>query len=81
MQHADHAAARHQRRPHHRLNPPGPQDRVQHRGVINTVGDDLPGGAAPGESPAHWDQNALAHLLLEPGRRGRDQLLGGIIEQ
>jgi hypothetical protein len=40
----------------------------------DTVEEDRPalGGDTLGESLAHWDQYALAYLLFQPGRRGRD---------
>ena len=83
VQHADHPAARHHRHAHHRLNSLGPQDRVQHGGVIHPVQDDrlVLGGDPPGEPAAYRDPHALADLLLQARGRRRDQLPGREIQQ
>ena len=83
MQHADHLAAGDQRHAHQGADPLGPQDRVQHRAVVDVVEDHrlVSGGDPPGKAPAHRDPHALAYLLLQPcGRRG-DQFSGREVQQ
>jgi len=38
-------------------------------------------GDPPGKPPPHRNADALAHLFLQPGGRGRDQLPGGKVQQ
>jgi hypothetical protein len=72
----DHPAASDQRHTHQGTDSLRPQDRVQHRRVIDVIEDHRPvlGGDTPGKAPAHRDPHALAHLLLQADRSGGDQL-------
>ena len=83
VQHADHPAASDQRYAYQGADPLRQQDRVQHGGVVNTIEDHrlVPGGDPPSEPPADRDPHALAHLLLQPGRRRGDQLPRGEVQQ
>ncbi len=76
VQHADHPAARHHRHAHHRLDALGPQDRVEHGGVVDVIQDHrlVRGGDPPGKPPADRDAHALVDLFLQPRGRGGDQL-------
>ena len=72
-----------QRDAEHRLDPLLAQDRVEHVRVIDVVEDHRPPfrGDAAGESAADRDADALLHLLLDPDRRPRDELVRLLVEQ
>lgn len=59
------------------------QNRIEHPGMVHAVEDDRSplGGDAPGEAAAHRDAHALADFLLQPARRGRDQLPGATVKE
>jgi hypothetical protein len=83
VEHPDRLAARHQRHAEERLDPLLAQDRVEDVGMVDVGQEDrLPQRRdPPREALAERDPDALLHLLLDPDRGARDQLVGGPVEQ
>src|SRR5205823_368417 len=80
---AAHLALDDERDAEHRLDALLPQDRVEDVSVVDVVEDHraLLGGDPAGEATSYRDADALLHLLLEPERRPRDELVRVLVEQ
>ena len=83
MEDAAHLSLDDERDAEHRLDPLLPQDRVEDVRVVDVVEDHRPllGGDPSGEAAADRDADALLHLLLDPERRARDELVRVLVEQ
>ena len=83
VEHAAHLSLDDERDAEHRLDPLLPQERVEDVRVVDVVEDHRPllGGDPSCEAAADRDADALLHLLLDPERRARNELVRFLVEQ
>ena len=83
VEHADHLIPDEQWHAEQRLDPLLAQDRIEHVRVIDVVENHRrPASRHPtGEAAADRDPHTLLHLLFDPNRRARDELLRLLVQQ
>ena len=83
VEHADHLTADEQRHAEQRLDPLLAQDRVEHVRVIDVVENHrCPASRHPtGEAAPDRDPHTSLHLLFDPHRRARDELVRLLVQQ